>query len=422
MIRTTDIMRNSGVLKNIQRHQYEMDKTQNQLSTGQKISKPSDNPGAATNLMYFRTRVSELDQFGNNINYAKDRLNHIDGNLASATEIMQRIRELTVQAANGIYQGDNGFELKKVIAEEIDQHLRQLIELANGKDASGRPLFGGFVTENNPFEVIQSSLPGLKGLDLPAQITSVQYQGDTGQRLTETDRGQYIDVNVPGNKAFWGTNMTVTGAVDTSGYRATTDQSFKINGTEIRVTAGDTVNDVIDKINSSGLELRASRIGQDYLSLHTTSPHQIWLEDSEGGTVLRDLGLVNGMDSRPPNNYAETASVSGMSLFDVVIKLRNDLYSADQLEIGGRDLGLIDETMENLLRHRSDAGARISRLEEAEKKTAWDQAYTTELLSKTEGVDFAETIMNLKWQETVHQYALNTGSRVIRQTLLDFLR
>jgi flagellar hook-associated protein 3 FlgL len=399
-----------------------MDKSQNQLSTGQRIGKPSDDPGAATNQMYFRTRVSELGQFSNNINYANDRLNHIDGNLESVTSIMHRIRDLTVQAANGIYQGDNGFELKKVIASEIDQQLRQLVELANGKDSTGRPLFGGFTTENSPFEVIQSTVAGMEGLELDKQITSVQYKGDIGQRLAETDRGHYIDVNLAGNRAFWGTNMTVTGAQDTSVYRATTDQAFRINGTEVRVAAGDTANDVIDKINSAGLELRASKIGPDYLSLHTTSPHQIWLEDIEGGTVLRDLGLVSGMDSKPPNNYAETATVSGMNLFDVVIKLRNDLYSADQLEIGGRDLGMIDETMENLLRHRSDVGARTNRLDEQSKKIAWDQTYMTELLGKSEGIDFAETIMNLKWQETVHQYALNVGSRVIKQSLLDFLR
>jgi len=46
----------------------------------------------------------------------------------------------------------------------------------------------------------------------------------------------------------------------------------------------------------------------------------------------------------------------------------------------------------------------------------------TELLAESEGIDVAESIMNLKWLESVHQYALNVGARVIKPTLVDFIR
>ena len=45
-----------------------------------------------------------------------------------------------------------------------------------------------------------------------------------------------------------------------------------------------------------------------------------------------------------------------------------------------------------------------------------------ELLAKTEGIDYAETIMNFKWIESVHQYALAVGAKTIKPTLMDFLR
>jgi len=44
------------------------------------------------------------------------------------------------------------------------------------------------------------------------------------------------------------------------------------------------------------------------------------------------------------------------------------------------------------------------------------------MLSKTEGIDYAETIMNFKWLESVHQYALAVGAKSIKSTLMDFLR
>ena len=422
MIRTTDIMKNSNLVHNLRRHSYEMDRVQDQLATGRKIRTPADDPSAATNQMYFRTRVSELDQFNDNLTDAKSRLNHTDGELARVTDILQRVRVLTVQASNGIYQGDDGFELKNAIAKEIDQHLRSLIEIGNGRDQTGRPLFGGHVTDRPPFEAVEASLPGLKGVDTKQFITTVRYRGDIGKRLQEVERSQYIDVNIPGNKAFWGTNMTITSGVDASGYTAASDQAFKIDGVEIRVAAGDALDDIIDKINNAGLDVKASKVGQDNLSLHTNSPHQVWLEDVEGGTALRDLGLVSDRGPQPPDNYAETAIVSGASVFDVLIKLRNDLMTRDQLEIGGRDLGNIDEALKNVLRYRSEVGARQNRVDEHAKRVAWDKSHMQELLAENEGIDFPEAITNLKWLETIHQYALNVGSRVIRPQLMDFLR
>ncbi len=421
-MRITGLMQNQSTVRTLNRHQYEMDKIQNQLATGQKIRTPKDDPAAATNQMFFRTRINELDQFERNISDGMARLNLMDGELGRITDILQRIRVLTVQASNGTYQGDNAFELKHAIASEIDQHLRALIDIGNGRDATGLPLFGGYTVERPPFEPVLSNVKGLKGVELENQIVGVEYRGDIGKRLLEVERSQYIDVNLPGNQALWGTNFTITGSVDNSGYIASSDQAFRIDGVEIRVQAGDTIDDIIDKINHAGIDVKASKIGQDFISLHSTTPHQLWLEDVEGGTVLKDIGLISADRSRPPNNYADTARVSGLSLFDVVIKLRNDLLAGDQLEISGRDLGNLDQALDNVLRHRAQIGARQNRLEEHIKRVTWDKTYMTELLASNEGIDVAETIMNLKWIESVHSYALGVGARIIKPTLMDFLR
>ena len=422
MIRSTNLIQNNTLVRNVQRHQIKMDQLNAQLSTGRRIRTPADDPAGATNQMFFRTRVEELEQFERNIYTATARLNLMDGELQRVSSIFQRVRELTVQASNGIYQGDNGFELKHAIAKEIDQHLRALIEIANGRDAVGDPLFGGHVVGRPPFEPIESNIRGTKGLTLTNQIINVEYRGDIGRRLSEVERDQYIDVNLAGSNVFWGTNMTVTGDVDNSGYVATTDQSFTIDGSEIRVAAGDTIDDIIDKVNNANLQVRASKIGQDNISLHTTSPHKLWLEDSGGGTVLRDIGLINSNKPNPPNNYSPTARVSGLSVFDTLIKLRNDLLSKDQLQISGRDLGNLDEAFNNILSNLAEVGSRQRRLDEHTKRVTWDKVYMQELLAKNEGIDFPETIMNLRWMETVHNYALNVGARIIKPTLMDFMR
>lgn len=422
MHRITGIMQNQNLIKHIQNQKSSLDTLQNQLATGQRISRPADSPSIASNQMFLRTRLNELDQFEKNITEALERWNLIDGQLSTITDILQRVRVLAVQASNGIYQGDNAFELKQAIAAEIDQHLRALIDIANASDSIGRYLFGGFTVERKPFEPIVADIETPDGIKLENQIVGVEYRGDIGKRLIELEKDQYIDVNLPGNKVFWGTNFTITGSVDTSTYIATSNQKFKIDGVEIRVQVGDTIDDIIDKINKAGIEVRASKVGQDNLSLHTISPHQIWLEDIEGGTVLQDLGLINPEQPEPPNNYNINAKIDGLSLFDVILKFRNDLLKGDQLEISGQDLGNLDIALENVLKYRAEAGAKQNRLEEHTKKVSWDKLFTTELLAKNEGIDYPETIMNLKWIENVLNYSLNVGARIIRPTLMDFLR
>jgi len=421
-MRITNQISNNTLVNTLARHQSQLDETQNQLGTGLKISRPSDDPSATTNNMYFRSRVNELDQFMKNATEGKARLQQVDGQLERVTEILQRVRVLTVQASNGIYQGDKGFELEVAIGKEINELLKATIDIANTRDVTGRYLFGGHTIDRPPFEAMEAKMKGLKGIEIQDQIVGVEYRGDIGDQVREIERNEYMGVNVAGNRAFWGTNMSITANRDSSEYAATSDQKFKIDGVEISISAGDRLDDIIDKINSSPLDVKASKLGSDNITLSSTSPHQIWLEDSDAGTVLRDLGLVEVNYSEPPTNYSKEATVSGNSIFDVMIQLRNDLTAKDQERISGRDLGDIDMALENILRHRSIVGAKMNRLEEHEKRIDFDKSFMAELLAKNEAIDFPETIMNLKWLETIHQSALSVGSKVIKPTLMDFLR
>jgi len=421
-MRITGQMTSNSLVKTLNRHQSDLDEIQTQIGTGMKIRKPSDDPGIATNQMYFRTRLHELEQFGRNLDDGKSRLDQADGALSTVTDILQRVRVLTVQASNGIYQGDKGFELEVAIGKEIDQHLRALIEIANSRDATGKYLFGGHTIDKAPFDAIETKEKGLKGINIQEGIVGVEYRGDIGEQIREIDRGEYIGVTVPGNRVFWGTNTSITAGKDVNEYVVPNDQRIKINGVEISIAAGDKLDDIIDKINSAPLDLKAARLGNNNISLSTTTPHQMWLEDIEGGTVLKDLGLIEPNASEPPGNFSRTATVTGLSIFDVLIQLRNDLTSRDQEKISGKDLGDIDLALENILRHRAAIGAKVNRIEHHATRMDFDRTFMTELLAKNESIDFPEAIMNLKWLESVHNYALNIGSRIIRPTLMDFLR
>lgn len=420
MNRITNQMINNTMNYNLQRHQSEMDRIQNSLATGKNVNVPRDNPIASTNQMLYHTRLTEIDQFISNLNESKSRLDEVDTALQSTLRIFQRIRVLTVQGANGIY---TSFELKEAAATEINQLLDELVAIANSKGATGRSIFGGHQTgtedQPNPWVPIYQTLTA--GNQGDAMI-GVEYRGNIGKLKREVSKGEYMDVSVPGNEVFWATNQILTSNKDVAAYTAPTNQSIKVDDREISISAGDNIDIIIDKINNAGLSIRASKGGRNNLIMETTTPHQIWLEDVGSGTVLKDLGVLNPNFPEPPNNIDPTVTIGGMSIFEMVIQLRDDLVRGDQELIGGRDLGLIDMGLENILKHISAMGARTNRVEELAKRSEFEKSNVTTMLANTEGIDYAETIMNFKWLESVHRYALAVGARSIMPTLMDFLR
>lgn len=420
MNRITNRMINNTMTHNLQRHQRSMDELQNSLATGKKVRVPRDNPVSATNQMQYQTRLTEVNQFIENLGEAEQFLNQQDSALQSASSIFQRIRVLAVQGANGTY---SSFELKEAAATEINQLLEELVNIANTKDAAGRSLFGGYDTGTpespNPFVPIYMTLTAGNQGDA---MTGVEYRGDIGGLKREVSKGEYMDVNAPGNSVFWSSNQIVTSNFNAAEYTTKTNQKFSIDGIEINVAAGDTIDIIIEKINNAGLSVRASKGGRNNMILETTTAHQMWLEDVGSGTVLKDLELVNPAKSQPPNNFAATATVDGMSIFEMVIQLRDDLVRGDQELVGGRDLAHIDMGLDNLLRGLSQVGAKQNRIGELARRAEYTKSNVTEMLASSEGIDYTEEIMNFKWVESVHNYALSVGAKSIKTTLLDFLR
>lgn len=420
MNRITNSMINNTMTFNLQRHQTDMDNLQNQLATGKSVRTPRDNPVSATNQMLFRTRLSEIEQYISNINESKSKLDEVDTALQSTLRIFHRIRELSVQGANGIY---SNFERKEAAAAEINQLLEELVNIANTKGATGKSIFGGFKTgtedQPNPFVPIYMTLTAGRQGDA---MIGVEYRGNIGGQTREVGKGNFMDINIPGNEVFWATDQMLTSSVDATNYTAATNQNIRLDGKEIQVSAGDNIDVIIDKINNAGLEVKASKGGINNLILSSTTPHQIWIEDRGSGTVMQDLGLVNKSYPQPPNNLDSTVTVGGMSIFEMVIQVRDDLVRGDQELVGGRDLGLIDMALDNILKHLASTGAKSNRIDELAKKAEYEKGTVTELLAKNEGIDYSETIMNFKWLESVHDYALSVGAKTIKSTLMDFLR
>ncbi len=411
MIRVTHNMMKNDTVHHLGVHQRDLDELQNNLSTGKKVRMPEEDPVAATHSMLYRTRVDQIRQYIKNIDEGQSRLNFAEGSVRSVVDMMHRMEEITVEAANGIYTRDDRAKL----AVEVDEIVKQLVEIGNAK-FKGESIFSGYQVNKNPFEVLKAR-PTFADREV---INKVVYHGDIGQQNREIEQEEYSPINLVGNVVFWATEDGVIGSVDVSNFTANNNYKIRIDNKIIQINNGDNINTIMDKINNANSPVRAE-LGNNNLVIRTTTAKELWMEDIEGGNLLQQLGVKDPQYQRP-NETSQNAQRLGMSLFDVAIKLRNDLWQDNVKDIGGVDLENIQRGLNSILTGVAEIGARSHRFETVQKKLNMDEVDTTDILAKTENIDITKVVMDLQMLEYIHRSALATGARIIRPTLMDFLR
>lgn len=140
-MRITNSMMTMNLLANINNNLTKMSKKQDELATGKRIHTASDDPVLAAKILARRTDLAELEQYSKNTNDALGWMEVTEKALEDNGDIFQKIRELTVQAANGTNTADDTQKIKL----EIENMKEQLI--ANGNSTfAGRYIFSGFET------------------------------------------------------------------------------------------------------------------------------------------------------------------------------------------------------------------------------------------------------------------------------------
>ena len=135
-------------LRNLSRNLEQVQKTQNQLSSGKEVSKPSDNPMLVSKIMNLDSTISENEQYRSTIDSAMDWVNTSDGALGNVTDTLQRVRELVVSGATGTLSDTE----RSAIADEIRELSNQVSDSLNTK-FDGRYIFAGQKTTEPPFSV-----------------------------------------------------------------------------------------------------------------------------------------------------------------------------------------------------------------------------------------------------------------------------
>ncbi len=183
-MRITHKMLTQTTLRNLNVNTERMEKLQERLTSGRRITAPSDDPIGAATAIEFRATLGELEQFIQNADSARSWLEASDSAMGTAIQALQRARELAVQGANDAL----GVTDRQSITREVSQLIDHLIGIGNSSYA-GQYIFAGYRVNSAPFA-------------WNATNTAVIYSGDSGNIGRKVDTNSTVLVNVPGDTAF----------------------------------------------------------------------------------------------------------------------------------------------------------------------------------------------------------------------------
>ncbi len=261
-------------IANLRRRQLDVNE---QISTGQRINKPSDDPLGTLKVNSYTTQLDRAEQHERNIDAADHLLRVIDGTLGEASNTLYKIKELTIQSLSSALTQED----RDLIADEIAQMRDHLRSLANTR-TNNRYVFGGFQTLTEPYD------------------DAFAYQGDANATRLEVGEGQFVEVTPPGVAVFG------------DGNPGTVDVFANLVALEATIRAG-----VEDPIQDE-LEILETAIEQVVIARSRGGVQQNRLEAALSVNAYMQERLPGAISVQRDTDFAE--AVSEMTLVDQALQ------------------------------------------------------------------------------------------------------
>ncbi|MCT2537253.1 flagellar hook-associated protein FlgL [Aquibacillus koreensis] len=192
-MRVTQSMLSNNMLRNLSNSYSNLGKYMDQLSTGKKVNRPSDDPVVAMKGMNYRSQVVNVEQFERNIGEVHNWMDNSDAALDKATQALQRLRELAVKGSNGTYEEGQ----RESIAKEIDQLKDHLADIGNTK-VNNKYIFNGTKTTGT----IDADGNTLKPVEVDDEGIITSVSDSTDPVLIEVSSGVKLQANVNATNVF----------------------------------------------------------------------------------------------------------------------------------------------------------------------------------------------------------------------------
>jgi flagellar hook-associated protein 3 FlgL len=384
-------------LQQLQRRQTEMSDAQLHLTTGKRVNRASDDPIAAAHAERALASVSRIDADKRGVDASRSLMTQTESALGDAGDLLQRARELLVQAGSG----SNSDVQRHSIATELRGIREQLMTVANRSDGANGYLFGGQGSSQPPF------------LDAPG---GVQYKGSPGQ--AQTAGQEPLPISLDGG-ATWLSARTGNGVFET---RAVTSTGSAV------IDTGSVVDPAA--LTGSTYDLQFTKVGGQttYSVLKDGVATALTNVPFQPGTAIQVDGMAVTLTGAPANGdaFRMSPSTSTLGVFAVMDKAVTDLSavgkSGSQIaQDSVMNLRNIDQIMTPLQSARSGVGDTLNRIDAVTDRLDGQKLAGQTERSNAEDLDMVQAISDFQNKQSGYDAALKSYSMVQRLSLFQYL-
>lgn len=267
-----------------------------QMASGKKVAKPSDDPATESRIAQLRQELATLGHYQDTAIDMDRVLKQYDSSLASVTTSLHAAFQKGSQAATSLYDA-NG---RQILANELRAVRDHLVSLANSTD-NGNFLYSGTLTSTQPFSI-------------DTVTDAVVYSGNSNTIQVEVAPAQNITKNLPGDQVFMGPG----GVFDSLTNLIHNIEAGNSAGTTAALTTLKAAEDHLSQqvgINGGKMEtldkVKKSLVDRNAQVLESTSD----LQDANLAEVITGLSLS---DTALQSLYQAAGMVGKNSLFDYI--------------------------------------------------------------------------------------------------------
>lgn len=371
---------------------------QEQLTTGKRVNRASDDPAAAARAERALAAEVHTDAVQRAVNASQNAMQLSESALGDAGDLLQQIREAMVAAGNGRYSDQE----RRAQADKIAGLRTQLLAVANRQDGSGSYLFGGQSPDHAPF------LDGAGG---------VTYQGTSGQ--LDAASGDPLPLSVDG-RAAWMSGRTGNGVFTTAPATANTGQAWVDTGrvTDPSQLTGDSYSIVFSV--SGGVTT--------YSVLQNGGPTAVAGVPYVSGRAIEIDGLSATVTGVPADTdtFDLAPATSDLNIFDqidqAVAALNTPLRTPAQIaQTNSRYLAAVDSAMAQMQSVRAQVGETLGRIDSATGRLDDLRLAAQTDRSNAEGLDMVRAISDFQNKQTGYDAALKSYSLVQKMSLFNYI-
>jgi flagellar hook-associated protein 3 FlgL len=381
----------------LSRRQSDLNALQDQITTGKRVARASDDPAAASRAERALASIGRSETSQRAVDASKVLVTQAESTLGDAGTLLQRARELMVSAGNASY-GDGE---RKGIADELQSIREQLLSLANSGDGAGTYLFGGQGATQKPF----ADTAG--GVQFVAADGEMRTEQPTGLPLTTDGAAAWLQART-GNGVF------VTSAA--AGVRNATIDVGQVADPSALTGADYT----IDFSVSGGTTT--------YAVLKNGAPTAVVAAPYVSGQAITVDGMTVAVSGTPAagDQFRIAPSTPTLGVFDTLDRAIAGLKTpgrtgAQIAQANGEGLRDLDSVLANLQAARAAAGAVLNRIDsETDRLDAQKLASTSER-SNAEDVDMVHAISDFQNRQSGYDAALKSYAMVQRLSLFQYV-